>query len=829
MPDTYTRHWKDNMKHICMDRVGMFAAFALVATSAGAFELGGGDAAIYAAPGSKGEAQELSGYLQRVFAKNFPVSDAPDAIPPGLAGIFVGVRPPDCDVKWDASRDCSVRIVEKDRVFLFGNDGRAVHGTANAVYDFLERFAGVRWLWPGELGTVADPQAPVLLPEGTSVYVPPFRRRLTNSFTYGRGRSAAAARDLQAWLNHRRVGSSLESRGSGFQHAFASLMPRGKYGAEHPEYYSLVSPERWIGEPKPTEPTRLSDPMMPGPWQLCTSNPDVRRLVAEKLVAADTDKIQSISPNDGYGFCECPACRAQDPEGQGIGPGRYDLTDRMYDFLSDVAWRVYRASPKSKVGLFSYSFYDKVPVRKFELPPNVYLSCCYLVYGMNAREEAALAEKLSGLAATGAQIIGREYWGTHYTMRYPLSHSRKIDRNLKLLHRIGAAGIYGETGNDFAVRASDLYLLTLLAWDPTADRAAALRDFCEKAFGPKAAKTMYDLFESIEDCVESKVEAHERNRGKVFCHYQNNYAEFNRFMTTIFDDDFSKMCADATKKAAKLANTPERKARVGYIASGLAFAKLTTAALRSFGDLAAAGNNMPLTQPSAAEIKMEKKTLLALADRAIAAEAARKFYSWQDHGSCALTSDMRSEALSLRPWGVMAQRARLLLSSDRYNYLVNGAFEYSGYSWDISGDGSFTYTTARNHDADDCWMVQCHHKQGISLELSVQPHGKMKFRNLRKVSPAMPSVARLRLFMRCDGDVPAVVKATFGGRALECVDFGREIPEENGWHELRFRPAEIPAGDHELEIEVFNPGEKPLVVNFDDLYLRIKGASARKD
>ena len=92
---------------------------------------------------------------------------------------------------------------------------------------------------------------------------------------------------------------------------------------------------------------------------------------------------------------------------------------------------------------------------------------------MDAKKEAALAEKLTGLAKTGAQIIGREYWGTHYTMRYPLSHSRKIDRNLKLLHKIGAAGIYGETGRNFAARASDLYLLTVLAWDPTADRVGS--------------------------------------------------------------------------------------------------------------------------------------------------------------------------------------------------------------------------------------------------------------------------------------------------------------------------------------------------------------------
>ena len=144
-------------------------------------------------------------------------------------------------------------------------------------------------------------------------------------------------RDFGAWTRHRHTGTSLAARGSGFQHSFKSLLPRNIYGKEHPEYYALVSPERWVGDPKPTKPTRVSDPMMTGSWQLCTSNPEVRKIIADNLIAKNTEAIQSISPNDGYGFCECDACRAQDPEGQGIVGKSYNITDRMYDFLSDNA------------------------------------------------------------------------------------------------------------------------------------------------------------------------------------------------------------------------------------------------------------------------------------------------------------------------------------------------------------------------------------------------------------------------------------------------------------------------------------------------------------
>ena len=798
------------------------ATAALFASTASAFELGATDADIYAAKGHEAVAEELSGYLAKVFGKTFPVKAMP-AEGDAPAGIFVGAKPAGCDVTWDEDRECCVRIVEPTRVWLFGNDKpKVLAGTADAVYDFLERCAGVRWLWPGEVGTVADPCEPVSIEPGTTVFVPPFRIRLTNSFSYPAGLSPAEEKDLAAWLRHRHVGKSIRSIGSGFQHAFGTLMPREQYGAEHPEYYSLVSPERWIGEPKPTEPTRLSGKFMPGPWQLCTSNPEVRRLIAEKLVAKNTDAIQSISPNDGYGFCECEACRAQDPEGQGIVGKSYKLTDRMYDFLSDIAWQVYKASPTSKVGLFSYSCYSDVPTKKISLPPNVYLSCCYLVYDKNAKEEAELADKLARLGATGAKIVGREYWGTHYTMRYPLSHSRKIDRNLKLLHKIGAAGIYGETGNDFAVRASDLYLLARLSWDPELDRAAELQDFCDKAFGP-AAETMYNLFEAIEDRVERKIEDYGQFQDKVFDQFnRRGYAGFNHYLTTIFDKDFAAMCERETKKALKLADTPERKKRVEYIASGLAFAKIVTAALRGFADLADIGNDVSLTLPSCEDIKMEKGELMKVVNRAISAENARKRYSQMHHGSNALTTDTRSQALSLRPWGAMAERAKLLLASDRYNYLVNGAFEYRGFSWEVTGDGTNEYTTVRNHDADDNWMVQCHQGQGISLELTVAPHGEMKVRQLRKVSPATPVSARLKLFARGGDDPLAHISASLGGVELKGVDIGKELPDDDGWHELRFQPAEIPAGDHEFVLTVRNPGDEPLSVNLDDLNLRLR-------
>ncbi len=225
---------------------------------------------------------------------------------------------------------------------------------------------------------------------------------------------------------------------------------------------------------------------------------------------------------------------------------------------------------------------------------------------------------------------------------------------------------------------------------------------------------------------------------------------------------------------------------------------------------------------------MEKSELMKVAARAIKAEDARRNYpSLFPQYSNLLSSDRRSEALSLRPWRTLAERAQLKLQSDRYSYLVNGAFEYSGYSWNVSGDGTNVYTTIRNHDSDYNVMVQCHGRQGISLELAVAPHGRMVVRNLRKVSPAKPQEARLRLFVRSEGDPLRFLKVSFAGQELKGFDVSHDVPEADYWHELRFSPVQVPTGDHEFVMTVENPGDESLTLNFDDLDLRLGQVSVK--
>ena len=798
--------------------------------TASAIELGKQAVNIYYNRINTRPALEMSQFLGKVFGKKYKTVQLKQ-VDLSKPGIYVGFEAP--GVKYTIPADKKEFIAtyaDENRIFIWGNDKENLKGTAFAAADFLEKYAGVRFLWPGETGTVADRRKPVTVKPGLDLYIPPFDLRLTSSFHYGsRNRTVNENRNLENWLNHHKVGQSVRAhRGSGFQHAFEKLMPREVYGKEHPEYYSLVSPERWIGEPKPDKPTRRNDPLASGPWQLCTSNPDVRRIIAEQVAKQRPGYRTSISPNDGFGFCECANCVAQDGKPR---PNREygvkDLTNRIYNFAQDVAWQAYKLNPKAKIGMFAYSFFDGVPDGNIKFPPDmVSLAFCYIVSFMDEQEQAALEKTIRGISATGARVFGREYWNTHYFLDYPLSHSRKIARNIKLLKECNATGIGGEPGNAFGPKATDLYILMKMSWNPDLKREDILMDFCKKGFGEKAAPVMYELFEKIEDWTEKLTNNFSKHRGANYHHYDNLYAARIRGMAWCYNEDFQKMCETYYKKALKLADTPTRKERIRFIQRGTRYAQYISNAMNAYSDVAAAGVNMALMQPSGKNIRMEKKNLLKVADAAVKAGRARYGYALRfSHGLCvALVRSNQGNTPRSRPWLFFAQKMSFDLIRGNFNYLVNGAFEYNAYSWGLKGNNGAVLAAVReaNHDNEFNFKAFCHAGQGISLKVELPAGSTAAVENLRKISPAEAQNVRFQMFVKGDADPRKYLDVEFAGKKMEAVVLPAEIEDGTLWKELRFKTISVPAGDHTFKITFRNTGKEKVVLYLDDLVLKMK-------
>ncbi len=310
-------------------------------------------------------AEELQSYLQRISGAELPIvreADAPDA-----ARIFVGpcAASEAAGIETPAWEHFTARVVDGD-LFIVGGDGegrpldRATRtGTLYGVYGVLGRFGGVRWLWPGETGEVVPASATFTVPDDLDLADGPDFRIRSLWVTYRN--PGWLSNDYYTWW--RRSGQGQDISGNA-GHAY-SWMLGDKLFDEHPEYYAEIG-----GERKPMRGTH---------GQICTSNPEVIEICAQKA-ALDSRDIVPISPNDGSGFCECEQCRALDvPEAMmpwGAGE-MVALTDRIFTFANQVADRAHEINPDKLFGHFCYTFFKQPPAELEDLSDHIVLFFAY--------------------------------------------------------------------------------------------------------------------------------------------------------------------------------------------------------------------------------------------------------------------------------------------------------------------------------------------------------------------------------------------------------------------------------------------------------------------
>lgn len=209
----------------------------------------------------------------------------------------------------------------KTGIVLTGGDrnGKAVghhwsvacQGTLYAVYEYLEKELGVKWLWPGELGEVIPRRRKLEIGDLDCFGKEPLaarRLRVPNrSASYGwsnqKNRDQFFA-DQDLFLIRHRMGASVNL----FQnHAFGKFWE--KYGKTHPEFFALLPNGR--REPLSGDPDG-------GFITMCVSNPGLHReIISLWKQYFDPKKITdppliNLCENDTPGMCICGNCRAWD-------------------------------------------------------------------------------------------------------------------------------------------------------------------------------------------------------------------------------------------------------------------------------------------------------------------------------------------------------------------------------------------------------------------------------------------------------------------------------------------------------------------------------------
>ena len=205
-------------------------------------------------------------------------------------------------------------------------------GTEFGVYEFLERYAGVRWLMPGKDGTDVPVQENLSVPEEPVRGEPAFFSRLFS------GLQGSA----QEWARRNRMRGRVS-----FHHNLLHLFPPETYTKTHPEFFPIHGGERFLPETNATH-----------HWQPCFTAPGIVEEAVKNISAYfDTHPdaaSYSLGANDSSGYCECERCRAR-ISGEKNFLGRPDYSDLYYDWANQVIEGVLKKHPGKWFGCLAYS------------------------------------------------------------------------------------------------------------------------------------------------------------------------------------------------------------------------------------------------------------------------------------------------------------------------------------------------------------------------------------------------------------------------------------------------------------------------------------------
>lgn len=401
----------------------------------------------------------------------------------------------------------------ENQLFILGNDdgqqGRRVNGTYFAATDLLERHFGVRWLWPGELGTVI-PQRPTLtLTPLNEQNEPAIRQRTIRNLSLNRRAEAGLARlkaepqeyskvlqEASTWLMRQKVGSSMRLR---YGHTYSDWYEQ--YGSDHPDWFALQP--------------NGSRTQQPERARLCKSNPEVaaemaRRVLLEYQNSPNLDSY-SISPNDGSGsnhFCMCEECRKLDPangptvellfsrDGKRFFESYPSLSDRMAVFYNRIAEQATSIHPEIRLGAYAYSAYRDAPIQT-TLHPSITIGFVGLVYD-NEHYRNLDVQRWNQWSLRASQLVLRPN-ALHGGHALPFIYVQRLTEDLKHCFETGMiAADFDSLMGHWSTQGLNYYVLASLLWDPSLDSDSLVLDYCVSGFGP-AAFLILEYFNKLEE------------------------------------------------------------------------------------------------------------------------------------------------------------------------------------------------------------------------------------------------------------------------------------------------------------------------------------------
>lgn len=342
--------------------------------------------------------------------------------------------------------------------------GPSAAGTEFGVYEFLERFAGVRWLLPGAEGTDVPRHTTIAVPEGRIQEQPAFFSRMLSGL-----RGPAQSQWARCNRMHGRVS---------FHHNLLRLFPPSQYAKSHPELFPVLKGDsRYV-------PTGDED----HGWQPCFTAPGSVEEAIQSISRFFRDHpgetSYSLGMNDSGSFCRCPGCLAR-ISGDKNYLGWVDYSDLYYDWCNRVIGGVLKTFPDKWFGCLAY-FNVATPPTRCQVHPRL---VPYITYDrmkwidpeLRAQGEAATRDWQKSVPS----FAWYDYiYGSPYCL--PRVYFHQAGDSLRFAADHGVKAHYAEIYPNFG-EGPKPYLHLRLWWNPNQDVDRLLAEWYERCVGPEAA------------------------------------------------------------------------------------------------------------------------------------------------------------------------------------------------------------------------------------------------------------------------------------------------------------------------------------------------------
>lgn len=499
-------------------------------------------------------------------ARTVDVRDAADIAAEGVQVLLVrNAELEEYGVAAEPLPEEGYRIVARGNRLLFAADTdlALLYGAC----DFLDRYMGVRWLWPGELGTFVPKRDTLVLPDIDTIDRPQLEHR--------RLRSAKNTPEVARWNAAHRMGNRSVFK---FGHAFTHWWSR--YGQDRPDFFARP----------PQGERQVEDDRI----KLDLSNEAVDDAIIAEWTEAGRPDNWNVSPNDGIGFCASPGCLAMDeppyPDAVAVWKGSVNLTPRYVKFWNRLIRKMRALNPNVTLSTYAYSCYREPPASPLRLEDGMIVG---IVHSWEAYDQ------WKGWHEAGARLYLRPNWW-HYGAVAPHLMLRATGAYFKF-----AAG-HGMLGFDFdsimghwGTQGANYYLIARLSVRPELSVEEVLAEFCS-AFGEAAPaiREYLDYWETFSEEAAYNVIARKAIPGSVEGKFEQVVARYDLPSTPtsagwftlpylLTDDVLRPAKAILDRAETMLAGgdgaEAEAAGRIGFLRDGLRHAELTRDVIR-YGD-----------------------------------------------------------------------------------------------------------------------------------------------------------------------------------------------------------------------------------------------------